>query len=347
MRRYAVFILTALMIIISVTAGIVYPVGADKKNVVVPLQELTAYTTLPPETVSILSEAYEKQSRVRVNFVPLAPNDLIQKVRDDAVSDPTVVKTVDIVLADSEILNQVAELNLFTPHVSENGDAVKDVFKDNYDRWTGIWYDPIVFCFNRDYMKKVYEIPDTWQKISAFKARIGITDFLAADASANLMFQMIGNFGDVETYKILAGLHPNIIQYTKYLSNPVRQAGMSEADVSIAVESETFRYMQNGYPLKIVYPADGTSYLLTGFGITATDTIKNQTAGKFADWLLSDEAQRILQTNGFYFIPTNPQTLAYKTFAGKNLKLFSKNQKFTDKQRHDFLDKWVKEIRVK
>ena len=161
------------------------------------------------------------------------------------------------------------------------------------------------------------------------------------------MFGMIANFGDAKTYEILSGLHPKVIQYAKFLSNPVRQAGMGEVDISVAVESETLRYLQNGYPLKIIYPADGTSYLLTGFAITTKDATKNLVVAKFADWLLSDEAQLYLQTNGFYFIPTNPQTLAYKSFAGKNLLLFDNQQNFSEQQQRAFLDFWVKNVRLK
>ena len=134
---------------------------------------------------------------------------------------------------------------------------------------------------------------------------------------------------------------------TQFLSNPVRQAGMGEVDISIAVESETLRYMQEGYPLKIIYPTDGTSCLLTGFAITTSDAAKSQVAAKFADWLLSDEAQLYLQANGFYFVPTNPQTLAYKSFAGKNLVLFNDQQNFSYEQQHAFLDRWIKDVRLK
>lgn len=348
MRRYAMLILTAFMICLAAVAGMTVPVDADKKTSGVPMAELTAYTTLPAETAAILSEVYERENKVRVNFVPMNSREILQEIKNDAVSDPTVVRTVDIVIADSKILREAAELNLFTPYTSEANDAVKDIFKDVQDRWTGVWYDPIVFCANKDYLRTTVDLPDTWEKLSkAGKIRVGITDFLAADASANLMFQMISNLGDEKTYEILSGLHPKVVQYAKFLSNPVRQAGMGEVDISVAVESETLRYLQNGYPLKIIYPADGTSYLLTGFGITTQDVAKSQVAAKFADWLLSDEAQLYLQTNGFYFIPTNPQTLAYKSFAGKNLLLFDNRQKFSEQQQRDFLDFWIKEIRLK
>ena len=348
MRRYTILFLTAFMLCLAAVAGMAVPVDADKKTSGVPTAELTAYTTLPAETASVLAEVYERENKVRANFVPMSPQEILQNIKDDAVSDPTVVRTVDIVLADSKILREAADLNLFAPHTSEASDAVKEVFKDEQDRWTGVWYDPIVFCANRDYMRTTVDLPDTWEKLSkAGKIRVGIADFLATDAAANLMFQMIGNFGDAKTYEILSGIHPKVVQYAKFLSNPVRQAGMGEVDISVAVESETLRYLQNGYPLKIIYPADGTSYLLTGFGITTNDAAKTQVAAKFADWLLGDEAQLYLQTNGFYFVPTNPQTLAYKSFAGKNLTLFGNQQKFSEEQQRAFLDRWIRDVRLK
>ncbi|MBR4383155.1 MAG: extracellular solute-binding protein [Selenomonadaceae bacterium] len=348
MRRYTVFVLTAFMIVLAAVAGTAFRVDADKKTLGVPTGELTAYTTLPAETAAVLSEVYERENHVRVNFVPMSSQEILQKIKDDAVSDPTVVRTVDVVLTDSKILEQAAALNLLTPNTSESNDAVRKKFKDEHDRWVGVWYDPIVFCANKDFLRSTVDIPDTWEKLSkANNMRIGITDFLAADASANLLVQMIGNFGDAKTYEILSGIHPKVVQYAKFLANPVRQAGMGEVDISVAVESETLRYLNNGYPLKIIYPADGTSYLLTGFAITTKDDAKNQLAAKFSDWLLSDEAQLYLQTNGFYFVPTNPQTLAYKSFAGKNLALLNNNQNFSDEQKQAFLNRWINDVRLK
>ena len=348
MRRYTILLLTSFMLILSATAGSALLAGADQNKKDVPHQQLTVYTTLPPEHAAILSEAYEDANNVRLNFVPLAPHELMQRLKDDAVSDPTVITTSDVVLADRVVLDEAANLNLLQPYVSETNDAVRPTFKQENGAWTGVWYDPIIFCINRDYLNTITgNVPNSWIELANHKdVRIGITDFLAAEASANLMFQMISQFGDNNTYKILGQLHPKVVQYAKYLSNPVRQAGMGEVDISIAVESETLRYMQNGYPLKIIYPVDGTAYLLTGVGISTVDSSKIKAAEMFSDWLLSDDAQRVLQANGFYFLPTNPQTLAHKKFAGKNLNLFNNTQIFTPEQKYQFLDRWVKQVRL-
>ncbi|MBQ9615359.1 MAG: extracellular solute-binding protein [Selenomonadaceae bacterium] len=345
MRRYTALLLTAFVLLLLAAAGSSYLAGRDRTESHAPLMELTAYTTLPAEHASILAEAYETAHRIRVTFVPLTSAELMNKLQTDVEQGR---HGADLVLADREVLLQAAAKGYFQPYISEQNDAVRPHFKDENGHWTGVWYDPIVFCVNRDYLKTLSMIPDTWTALAEFPdVRIGITDFLAADASGNLMYQMIGQYGDAAAYQILRGLHPKVIQYAKYLSNPVRQAGMGEADISIAVASETMRYIHDGYPLKIIYPADGTAWLLTGSAVPlGTSGMEQSEAQLFADWLLSDEAQIALQAKNFFFLPTNPGTMAYKRFAGKNLVLYQQLPLFTAGQKHEFLDRWVKHIRL-
>lgn len=347
MRRYTSLLLTAFLLFILVMAGSAYFAGAGHDDKTRPLREIAVYTTLPAEHASILTNAYEQSHNVRVNFVPLASGEIIKRLRAQAEANDE--GTVAMVLADKDTLSKAAVAGYLTPYLSEAGDQVQENFRQTDGYWVGVWYDPIVFCMNKDYLLTLPLVPDTWKELAAQpQMRVGITDFLAADASANLFMSMLAQFGDVATYDIWRQIHPKVVQYARYLSNPVRQAGMGEVDVAIAVESEAIRYMQGGYPLKIVYPADGTAAMITGTGIayraTPADTIA---AKEFADWLLTDEAQQALQKQDFYFVPTNPGTLAYKSFAGKNMILFDQPVDFTDKQRHDFLDRWVKEVRFK
>ncbi len=347
MRRYTFLLITAFCLFILVVAGSVYFAGAGQDAVRRPMRELTVYTTLPAEHASILTAAYEETHGVRINFVPLASGEILTRLQSQAESGED--GPAAMVLADKETLSKAAAAGYLVPYISEIGDQVPETFRQADGYWTGVWYDPIVFCVNRDYLLTLPRVPDTWKELAAQpNMRIGITDFLAADASANLFFSMLAQYGDVATYDIWRQIHPKVVQYARYLSNPVRQAGMGEVDVAIAVESEAVRYMQGGYPLKIVYPADGTAAMITGTGIAYRARNTDAVAAKeFADWLLSDEAQQVLQKQDFYFVPTNPGTLAYKSFAGKNMILFDQPVMFTAQQKHDFLDKWVKDVRFK
>ncbi len=347
MKRYVPFLLIALILILAVLAGSSYLARVNKAAERQPLQEITVYTTLPAENASVLGAAYEKQKLVRIRFVPLDQTNLLEKLGSqvkDKEKDGAAM-----ILADEATLAKASASGCLVPYLSQEGDQVPEEFRQGQGYWTGVWYDPVVFCFNQDYLKTLHEVPDNWNAISRMpEARIGVTDFLAADAASNLFCSMIAQFGDQAAYRIWADIHPKVVQYAHYLSNPVRQAGMGEVDIAIAVESEALRYMHGGYPLHIVYPADGTAAIVTGTGIVAGQDAKNvQLAQNFADWLLTDDAQLALQQQEMFFVPTNPGIMAYKAFAGKNLMLFSQRPDFTPEQRKQFLDTWLKEIRFK
>ena len=345
MRRYTSLLVTAFLLLIVVVLGSGYLAVADHDGGKKPLREITAYTSLPTEVAVVLSEAYESASGVRVNFVPLGQEEILGRLKAQAEGEGH--GQAALVLGDSVLLSRAAAHGYLLPYMSEHGDQVPERFRQTEGYWIGVWYDPMVFCVNQDFLKAHQQVPDTWQALAAAPdVRVGVTDFLAADASANLLLSMIAQFGDVAAYDIWRQIHPKVVQYAHYLSNPVRQAGMGEVDVAVAVESETLRYIHDGYPLKVIYPADGTSALVTGTGIAFKASAQDEQAAKaFADWLLSDEAQLALQGQGFYFLPANPGTMAYKTFAGKNLLLFSARPQFNAQQRHDLLDRWVKEVR--
>lgn len=346
MKRYTSLVVTAFLLLIVVIAGSGYIAVADRTKADRPLREITAYTTIPAETAAVLTQAYEESFGVRVNFVPLSADEVLKRLREQAHSEGH--GGAALVVGDSAMLSRAAGEGVLLPYMSEAGDQVPERFRQAEGYWIGVYYDPVVFCVNQDYLKGLMVVPDTWQALAtAPQVRIGVTDFLAADASANLFLGMMAQYGDAATFEIWRNIHPKVVQYAHYLSNPVRQAGMGEVDISVAVESETLRYIHDGYPLRVIYPADGTAAQVTGTGIVYKAAPADETAAKeFANWLLSDEAQLALQSRGFYFVPTNPSTLAYKGFAGKNLLLFSAEPQFSPEKRHELLDKWVKEIRL-
>ena len=82
MRRYTSLLLTAFALFLVVLCGSAYLAGADDAQKQRPMREILAYTTLPPAQVEMLSDEYEKSSRVRVNFVPLSQQDLLERLKE-------------------------------------------------------------------------------------------------------------------------------------------------------------------------------------------------------------------------------------------------------------------------
>ena len=342
MRRYTSLIITAFIAVMMAAIGSGYLAGhADTMDANNPVLSVRAYTTIPAEQAEVLAAEYQKEYNRRVEFIPMAEDDRLETLRGNSTPK------ADMVVADRETMEALAVEGRFSSYVSEHSDQVPETLKDPEGLWVGVWYDPIVISINNDYMASLKRVPRSWADLAAMPtARISMTDFIASGASSNFLFSLSNQYGEETAFQILSTIHPKVVQYSKYLSTPVRMAGMGESDIAISVCSETMRYVRDGYPLTVIYPEDGTSYILIGTGIL--QGAENETAAKqFADWLQGDEAQIVQQKNGFFFIPSNPATMAYKSFAGKNIALFRKRPILGSSERQRMLDKWVKEIRFK
>lgn len=314
---------------------------ADEQNPEKNIKSINVYTTLPIEQLSILAQEYERTEKIRINLIPLSESNLLAKVKSEMTTPQA-----DVIIANRALLEQLQKIKALKPYTSEQTDIIPERFKDENNYWTGIWYDPMVFAVNRDYLKTLSKTPTKWNDlIQDSKCRIGITDFLAAEASANLFYSLVSANGETQTFSYLKKLHPQIVQYAKFLTTPIRMAGMGEVDIAIATQSETIRYMNDKFPITLLYPEDGTSFVLTGSAVIA-GTKNELEAKQFIDWLLQDAAQGILYTNNFYFIPTNSETVISKYYDTKNIKLLDKKDAFSMEEKNVLIDKWVKTVRL-
>ena len=345
MKRYSLFIVMTALLVILIAAGSAYLSSGSRGTEHHPMQTFTAYTSLPAEVAMALSEVYEKEYNIRVNFVQLSPEQILKRLQEQALGEQE--GRAALVLTDRETLDRAAAAGYLVPYISEKSDQVTDIFRHPNGYWTGVWYDPVVFAVNQDYLRTHLDLPNSWQMLAQQKdIRIGTTDFMAADASSNLLYSMIAEYGDQRAFEIWRRIQPKIMQYSKYLHTPVRQAGMGEVDLSIAVLSETLRYVHDDYPIRIFYPVDGTSAVIYGTGIAFRASERDvHAAGSFADWLLTDEAQLALAHRRFYFLTTNPVTLSYQMFAGKNISIFRNRPYFSKEEKEILLDRWIKEVR--
>lgn len=345
MKRYTLFIMITVILVTLFAVGSAYLSSVGRGVQRHPMQEITAYTSFPAEVAAVLSEEYEKEYNIRVNFVQLSSEQILRRLREQSLGESD--GKAALILADRETLDRAAAAGYLMPYISEKSDQVADSFRHPNRYWTGVWYDPVVFAVNQDYLRTHLDLPNSWQQLAQQRdVRIGTTDFMAADASSNLLYSMIAEYGDQRAFEIWRRIQPKIMQYSKYLHTPVRQAGMGEVDLSVAVLSETLRYVHDEYPIRILYPTDGTSAVIYGTGIAFRSPERDTRAAEvFADWLLSDEAQLALAQHRFYFLTTNPMTLSYQMFAGKNINIFRSRPYFSKEEKEILLDRWIKEVR--
>lgn len=339
MRRYLPVFFLAFFILVVITAFSYLPGVAGKnkeqrKNIIV-------YTSLSVEPLTILAQEYEKGFGVRVSLVVLPEQELLSRLTFERTAPKA-----DLILAASNLLDKAKAAGLLTAYSSEQTEAIPARFRDKELFWVGIWYDPVVFAANQEYLKNAASVPNGWNDLSRDgKTKIALTDFLASDAAANLLYGFAVEKGKEQALQFFQNLHPQVVQYAKFLATPVRMAGMGETDIAIAVHSVALHYANEGFPIRILYPQEGTSYTLVGAGI-GKKPYHNGDAKKFVDWLLQEQAHRLLRQHKFYFIPTNPESVVFREYKAKEIKLFSNSGVLSDGEQKEIFDKWVQTVRM-
>ncbi|HWR40429.1 MAG TPA: extracellular solute-binding protein [Patescibacteria group bacterium] len=424
MRRYLPVLLMACFIAVSVIVWSYYLAGYAGDKSGEKMKAITVYTALSVEPVAVLAQEYERLTKVTVHVIPLSETELLAKLQEEA-SAPRG----DIILGGTALLKKAGRQELLAAYTSEALDMIPERFQGAANLWTGIWYDPVVWAVNQDYLLHRKTPPSRWTDLTAAvpliagpegsaaaktaesvdaatkntvlndndqndndqndqndarpielekkqkmgelvtvaflppvvagpqpmtvstppkdnqKLRLAMTDFLAADAAADLLYAFVSVNGEEKTLAYLKKMHPLVVQYAKFLATPVRMAGMGEADIAIAVQSEAIRYLRNGFPIKIVYPEEGTAALITAAGLVKNSP-NAENAKLFLEWLTQDAAHATLQKSGYFYVPTNPEITTYRDIADQRLRLLTAEKELSPEQRREVLDRWVQTVRL-
>ena len=339
MKRYFPLLLISFFVLVIAVAGTSLLAGYAGKQRPENIKRITVYTTLPIEQASVLASEYQRQFNVIVNIAPMNSSELLART----LTEKSAPKA-DLILSDVTTLREAKKSGLLMPYVSEQTDIIPLRFKDKDGYWTGLWYDIFIFAVN----KEIKTLPDQslkWNDIVKNVNRVAITDFLASDTAAQLLFTLTSSWGEDQALQYLGKLNTRIVQYAKFLGTPARMSGMGEADIAIAVQSETLRYIHDAFPIKVLFPEEGTAYFLTGTALLASSQASPE-AKHFMDWLLRDSAQQTLLNNKFYFIPVNPETAAAKSFSKHNVKLLDISETLTAEGRQKIIDRWIQTVRL-
>lgn len=340
MRRYLPLLLISFLLVVAAVGG-TFLAGQASRQSPENVKTIVVYANIPVDQAAAFAQEYEKTSGVRVSIVPLSSADLLVKLKTEQTAP-----RADVVLAGIATLDAAKRSGLLAAYSSVQTDIIPARFSEENDLWTGLWYDPIVFAANRDFLKKLPQPPAKWADLpGAAGVRLVMTDFLVADEAANLLYSMAAAKGEEETLAYMAKLHPGITLYAKFLATPSRMTGLGEADIAITIQSEAVRYINDGFPLQIIVPTDGTAISITGAALTAGASQAAE-AGRFIDWLTGDDAQRVLMKNKVFLIPTNPENAFAKDNNARNIVPFQAKAVLSPDQKTKLLDKWVQTVRL-
>lgn len=255
-------------------------------------KELVLYSPHPAETINLLVKEFQEKTGIKVDVVAAGTGELLKRIESEdgnAQAD---------VLWGGGAESLAAYGNFFQPYESPE---LKNVDSNYYApdfTWLGESPLPMVIMYNTDLVSEE-NAPKSWEDLlkPEFKGKIAMADPAKSGSAYTIMATMVEAYGkDTEGWDFIQKFYDNLDGKIVTSSSGVyKGVGDGEYAVGLTLEKEAIKYVLNGAPTKIVYPAEGTSAVPDGLAIVK-DAKNMENAKKFVDFALSKETQEIMAT---------------------------------------------------
>lgn len=313
---------------------------AAKQATYAAAEHLLVYSDLPDSVNRGMAGAFYQRTGLSVQIQTMSDRKL-----QETVTDMGGQEKPDLIIAAEQVLRNVGSKGLLRTCSVTGAERVLPSFKDRKNRWLGLWYNPMVFAVSADYYKQYGHTLQGWQDIvKQTNCRILFPDLAATDMAGDFLCTLVEMQGRDNTAAYLRRIQQQRISYAKTWAINVRRVAGGEVDLAVVDESNAAQYQAEGAPLVIVYPREGTSYWLTGIGITVWNH-ESEIAASFVEWLLSPDVTRVLQQQQVFVEYTTTPHPYRSDAAGKRLVLFPVKKEYTDEGRSVLQDWWLRTVR--
>ncbi len=312
---------------------------AEKKN---PQADVWYGGTLDPQT----------QADVKTSFIRNGSGSTLAKVdaeKKNPQADVWYGGTLDP-------QSQAGEMGLLQPYKSPNLAQVMEQFRDpaklkgNYS--SAVYVGILGFGVNTQRLKeKNLPVPKCWKDLTKpeYKGEIQIADPQSSGTAYTALATFAQLWGDDQAFDYLKQLNANVSQYTKSGIAPARNAARGETAIGIGFLHDYSLEKEQGAPLELISPCEGTGYEIGGVSILkGARNLDN--AKLFVDWVLSKDAQELAWKKGkSYQILTNTTAdTSPNSLKLDDLKLinYDMDKYGSTDVRKALINKWVSEVKM-
>ncbi len=200
---------------------------------------------------------------------------------------------------------------LIDSYKSPSRNLIPGKYKDEDGYWTGVYVGALGFCSNTEVLKKLgVPVPKTWAALldPKLKANISTAHPATSGTAFTTLWTQVTRLGSQDAaMAYMKDFHKNVLFYSKSGVGPVAIVGRGEAAVGLVFSHDCVFGIEQGNPLVVSFPAEGTGYEIGG--VAMIKGAKNPDAAKaYIDFTLSADAQNLGVGVGAYQILTNPKS---------------------------------------
>lgn len=254
-------------------------------------QRVVLYTSNEATLNKLIATEFQKATGIEVNVISAGSGVVIKRLQSEKDRPQG-----DLVWGISRSLLQT-NAEYFEPYASEHKNAIPAEFRDPQDRWIGTNLHLLVVLQNT---KQVPDGPRSWEDLTQakWKDKIAFTDPANSGSAYSTVTMLIdlwggGNAGWGKLEKLFAN--------TRFLNRSslvFQGVGNGEYGLGISLEYAGYLWANNGAPVKVVYPADGTIAQMEGIAIIKGGP-NTANARKFVDFVNRKDVRELILKQTF------------------------------------------------
>jgi len=308
-RRTAYIILA--IIVVGVVAGIaaftLMPKQTPTAKVAGPL---IVYTAIHEFEADRLLRAFTEETGIEAKYIRMSAGELVARIKAEAAAGKI---EADVILGGPMIYHEeLKKAGLLykwdTP--PENSKDIDPVFHDPDGYWFGFYVGAIAIAVNTEKLKELgLPEPTGWEDLvkPIYKGYIAIADPRTSGTAYTILVTLLSLYGEEKGWEYAEKLWKNAGVITKAGAAPAQLVGIGEYPIGIAFAHDILKVAAAGYPVKVIYPKEGT-----GWEIGPVSIVRNAThleaAKIFVNWMLSRKAGQ-LHTDISMRLSTRPDVL--------------------------------------
>jgi len=242
---------------------------------------------------------------VIVNWVRMSSGESLTRLRNEAANPQFDVwwgGPIDSYIA-------AAQEGIIEPYASPNDVNLRDprLMKAPDDSWHGIYIGTLGYATNMNFLADNPGVaaPTSWDDLlkPEFEGQVLVAHPSSSGTSYTALCTVLQMRGEDAGWEYERALANNILQFTKSGSAPSRFVGAGEAAVAIVFSHDIVAQSEEGLPLELTFPAEGTGYEIGGTALVKG--ARNPDLAKlWIDWALTPAAQELGPKYNAFQAPT-------------------------------------------
>lgn len=281
---------------------------------------------------------------ITVNFVRMSSGESLTRLRnekDNPQFDIWWGGPVDSFIA-------AAQEGLLEAYESPNAANITnpDLMLDPDNYWAGIYVGSLGFATNQNWLDENpgVEAPTSWADLlkPEFAGQVMVAHPSSSGTSYTSLCTILQLEGEEAGWDYLTDYAGQVLQFTKSGSAPARFVGQGEAAVGIVFSHDIVAQIENGLPLVLSFPEEGTGYEIGGMGIIA-GAAHPDAAQKWYDWALDPATQELGPKYAAYQAPTVEGAAASRPEL-LEVNLIDYDFEWCGSNKKEFVDRFTNEI---